>query len=89
MRSFLRCFTWYIIIAKLKLSTITFLNEGSHPLPSQLPEEHAGHKAASMKFLIAHYTSTHCHCWYSFYLSTEELRVESIPSQVTSGVSGY
>ena len=71
---------------------MTFLNEGAHLLPSQLAGEHTGHKTASKSrepIWNAHYFSTHCHCWYSFYLPTEGCRVESTPSQVESGVSGY
>ena len=58
---------------------------GSHLLPSQLPGEHPGHKATSRHgkpFWNAHYSSTHCYCWYSFYLPTGRWRVESTPSQV-------
>ena len=61
----------------------------SHLLPSQLPGEHTGHKAASRcsePLWNAHYSSTHHHCWYSFYLPTEGWKVESNPSQVEVGV---
>ena len=59
---------------------------GSHLLPSQLPGKHTGHKAASRHsepFWNAHYSSTFCHCWYSFYLPTEGLRVESTPARLS------
>ena len=52
---------------------------GSHLLPYQLPGEHTDYKAASRHsepFWNAHYSSTHHHCWYSFYLPTEGWRVE-------------
>ena len=62
---------------------------GSHLLPSQLPGEYTGHKAASRcsePFWNAHYSSTCHHCWYSFYLPIEGWRAESTPNQVESGV---
>ena len=68
---------------------MSFLCEGCHLLPSQLPGEHTGHKAASRcsePTWNTHYSSTHHQCWYSFYLSTEGWRAESIPSLVELGV---
>ena len=70
------------------LSTVSFLCEGTNLLPSQLPGEHTGHKAASRcgePTWNAHYSFTHHQCWYSFYLPTEGWRAESTPSQVELG----
>ena len=55
---------------------------GSYLLPSQLPGEHTGHKAASMcsePTWNAHYSSTHHQCWYSFYLPHEGMEGLSQP----------
>ena len=44
---------------------MSFILEGGHLLPSQLPGEHTGHKAASRHgeaIWNAHYSSIHHHC---------------------------
>ena len=84
---FLKCFTilTYNFPAQA-LSTVSFLCEGSHLLPSQLPGDHTGHKAASRcsePTWNAHYSSTHHQCWYSFYLPTEGWRAESTPARLS------
>ena len=65
MRSFLRYFTWYILITSAQTKHCDSFVRGSHLLPSQLPGEHTGHEAASRHgepIWNAHYSSTHHHC---------------------------
>ena len=60
-------------------SVIPFVR-GSHSLPSQLPWEHKGHKAAtrhSESIWNSHYSSTYPHCWYSINLPLKGWRAES------------
>ena len=80
-----------LLLPAQALSTASFLFvRESHLLPSQLTGEHTAHEAAtrcSEPIRNAHFSSTHHHCWYSFYLPIKGWRVESIPSQVESGVS--
>ena len=64
--SFLMCFTWYNYYYPSSGQALfhSFVR-GSHLLPSQLPGEHTGHKAASMcgePIWNAHYSSTFHHC---------------------------
>ena len=82
-------FTFNVYLLAHALSTVSFLCEGSHLLPSQLPGDHTDHEAASRHsepIQNAHYSSTHHQCWYSFYLPTRGWRVESTPSQFELGV---
>ena len=61
-----------------------FLVRGIHLLSSQLPGEHTDHKAASRcsePIWNVHYSSTHHHCWYLFYLLAKGWAVESTPAR--------